>query len=251
MKKVVFSLAVLFSIMTLNAQVTSTIVALGPDTKSSSDGPTWNFSDGFAITNASGKGYGEFTPGMYSNDGDTVRESTLKMSRQVNFKIVIPDGKTVVRIDFKGFSNSSAVKNWDFLSYLDNGGPTYMVYKEEGVPYNTLVNDDITSKCKYPLSPLAKDYGVFASFIEPKGWFSELNFLIDGNNQAGIRINLYVVDEKDIDNYVLANDATMTALDKVFMPSNENAPAYNLLGQPVGDGYKGIVIKNGKKYLTK
>ena len=26
---------------------------------------------------------------------------------------------------------------------------------------------------------------------------------------------------------------------------------YNLLGQPVGDGYKGVVIQNGQKYISR
>jgi len=30
-----------------------------------------------------------------------------------------------------------------------------------------------------------------------------------------------------------------------------NAPAYNISGQRVGDGYRGLVIQNGKKYIRK
>lgn len=33
--------------------------------------------------------------------------------------------------------------------------------------------------------------------------------------------------------------------------ADENAPMYNLAGQRVGKGYKGVVIKNGKKYIVK
>jgi hypothetical protein len=32
---------------------------------------------------------------------------------------------------------------------------------------------------------------------------------------------------------------------------DNNAPRYNLMGQPVDDRYRGIVIQNGKKVLTK
>jgi hypothetical protein len=32
---------------------------------------------------------------------------------------------------------------------------------------------------------------------------------------------------------------------------NDDAPRYNLMGQPVDDTYRGIVIQNGKKVLTK
>ena len=34
-------------------------------------------------------------------------------------------------------------------------------------------------------------------------------------------------------------------------PIDDNAPRYNLMGQPVDDSYRGIVIQNGKKVLTK
>ena len=44
-----------------------------------------------------------------------------------------------------------------------------------------------------------------------------------------------------------------TPLDIQTVVSDEdpNTPAYNLMGVPVGDGYRGIVIKNGKKYVVK
>ena len=40
--------------------------------------------------------------------------------------------------------------------------------------------------------------------------------------------------------------------DLIFVDcDNDNAPRYNLMGQPVDDTYRGIVIQNGKKVLTK
>ena len=43
-----------------------------------------------------------------------------------------------------------------------------------------------------------------------------------------------------------------TPLDIQTVVSEEtNTPAYNLMGVPVGDGYRGIVIRNGKKYVVK
>ena len=34
-------------------------------------------------------------------------------------------------------------------------------------------------------------------------------------------------------------------------PAAKNAPVYNLAGQQVDASYKGVVIKNGKKYVQK
>ena len=43
-----------------------------------------------------------------------------------------------------------------------------------------------------------------------------------------------------------------TPLDIQTVVSEEtNTPVYNLMGVPVGDGYRGIVIRNGKKYVVK
>lgn len=42
-----------------------------------------------------------------------------------------------------------------------------------------------------------------------------------------------------------------TAIGKVVTVENANAPAYNAAGQRVSNDYKGLVIKNGKKYISK
>ena len=42
------------------------------------------------------------------------------------------------------------------------------------------------------------------------------------------------------------------AVDEIFSENEDvNAPAYNLMGVPVDDSYKGIIIKNGKKIIRK
>lgn len=47
------------------------------------------------------------------------------------------------------------------------------------------------------------------------------------------------------------NGATSAGVKNITVEQNVNAPAYNLAGQRVNDAYKGIVVKNGKKYLNK
>ncbi len=42
---------------------------------------------------------------------------------------------------------------------------------------------------------------------------------------------------------------TITGINTINADNNENAPAYNLAGQKVADGFKGLVIKNGKKFM--
>lgn len=52
--------------------------------------------------------------------------------------------------------------------------------------------------------------------------------------------------------FVLDDGGTVTAIDSINgEPINDNAPAYNLAGQRVGNDYKGIVIAGGKKTIRK
>ena len=48
----------------------------------------------------------------------------------------------------------------------------------------------------------------------------------------------------------LVKDATPTSVKKVELSANESA-IYNLAGQKVDASYKGVIIKNGKKFINK
>ena len=47
----------------------------------------------------------------------------------------------------------------------------------------------------------------------------------------------------------VTRDVIATGIAKSFHSGEDLGEAYNLAGLKVGDGYKGIVIKNGKKTL--
>ena len=47
------------------------------------------------------------------------------------------------------------------------------------------------------------------------------------------------------------NGATSAGVKNITVDKNVDAPAYNIAGQRVNDAYKGIVVKNCKKYLNK
>ena len=46
-------------------------------------------------------------------------------------------------------------------------------------------------------------------------------------------------------------NGVVSGVDNITVDKNVYAPAYNIAGQRVNDAYKGIVVKNGKKYLNK
>ena len=58
--------------------------------------------------------------------------------------------------------------------------------------------------------------------------------------------------EIDSNNQIYSiNGATSAGVKNITVDKNVDAPAYNVAGQRVNDAYKGIVVKNGKKYLNK
>ena len=46
-------------------------------------------------------------------------------------------------------------------------------------------------------------------------------------------------------------NGVVSGVDNITVDENVHVPAYNVAGQRVNDAYKGIVVKNGKKYLNK
>lgn len=50
---------------------------------------------------------------------------------------------------------------------------------------------------------------------------------------------------------VYSLNGVVSGVDNITVDKNVDAPAFNLAGQRVNDAYKGIVVKNGKKYLNK
>ena len=52
-------------------------------------------------------------------------------------------------------------------------------------------------------------------------------------------------------NHIYSINGVVSGVDNITVDENVDAPAYNVAGQRVNDAYKGIVVKNGKKYLNK
>lgn len=67
----------------------------------------------------------------------------------------------------------------------------------------------------------------------------------------GKLIKFYEKFEMNSGNYIYSINGVVSGVDNITVDKNVNAPAYNLAGQRVNDAYKGIVVKNGKKYLNK
>ena len=57
--------------------------------------------------------------------------------------------------------------------------------------------------------------------------------------------------EMNSGNHIYSINGVVSGVDNITVDKNVDAPAYNIAGQRVNDAYKGIVVKNGKKYLNK
>ena len=71
------------------------------------------------------------------------------------------------------------------------------------------------------------------------------------SHKGGVTFNIYN-NCKLVHAYVLLVDNTPANISNALVaPAAKNAPVYNLAGQQVNASYKGVVIKNGKKYVQK
>lgn len=67
----------------------------------------------------------------------------------------------------------------------------------------------------------------------------------------GKLIKFYEKFEMNSGNHIYSINGVVSGVDNITVDKNVDAPAYNIAGQRVNDAYKGIVVKNGKKYLNK
>ena len=63
--------------------------------------------------------------------------------------------------------------------------------------------------------------------------------------------NFYVKEGAGTDPYIFGTDPEQNGISSVVNKSSVSTATFNLAGQRVSNQYKGIVVKNGKKSLTK
>lgn len=97
------------------------------------DSKTWNFSDGYKITNPNGKGYGGG------------RDKTVKYSAGVPFTVILPEGKRVTAVKVEGYSNSDTGSS--YLSQL--GDKKYT--QSDGYTFQSRVPSIVMSTYDIPL----------------------------------------------------------------------------------------------------
>ena len=73
---------------------------------------------------------------------------------------------------------------------------------------------------------------------------------IIGAHKAFLKYESEIEDDDESLLFMAINPET-DGLQSVEASVSDNAPVYNLSGQKVGNSYKGIIIRNGKKYINK
>jgi len=188
----------------------------------------------------------EFTLGMENRDinktpCDWIDPNGVDYTDGINFKknaagtINIPEGLKVYALEIGGCSQSDA-NNLCYLYSVEKDGAEFFT---EPIGQDITDNSTIESTAKYPM---------FADGTAPQVAFldftsapatSTIKVVTSGNNQVDMWFKLY-----------LSKDA-VTGINSIQSSTATISTAYNLSGQQVGQGYKGLVIKNGKKYIQK
>lgn len=201
----------------------------------------------------------------------TEREGCTKV---LNFKnntkqnLIIPEGTSVYKINFYGWSQGD---NWTYIY-------AYGVGDKDGWEWVDAIgngekdNNKIIENATYPIDPCVTTQDApiyhnagycFASIdFGNDPYTGEFPFQFSGNNQERAWIVVYtskeaaaaapaaeavkIGKENSQKNFITNGISTPS-----IMKQNENAAIYNMAGQRVDASYKGLVIKNGKKYIVK
>lgn len=200
------------------------------------------------ITSNSGK---DLSSGNASFVIDGTTYKTVKLSNGQTNTLTAPSGKTFRYVTLYSYLNCSADKlktNGDGNPYIrdsywaDVNGISY-TFEQTPMKVTNMSADDLATVANgNNFQSTTDDGNVFDVYTFDLGAnVSSFTFKNTGE-QPGVVIE---VSDKPV---------TPTGIAKVLAGAkviNENAPAYNLSGQRVGKGYKGIVIKNGRKFFNK
>lgn len=94
---------------------------------------------------------------------------------------------------------------------------------------------------------------IYRGYYYDKGKFTSKDQIKVGDVVVvyGKLVKFYEKFEMNSGNHIYSLNGVVSGVDNITVDKNVDAPAYNVAGQRVNDAYKGIVVKNGKKYLNK
>lgn len=216
-----------------SSTATETLVAtLDASTNTgTNDGSTWNFKDGYTITNELGNR-------NYSDDGKYMTIGKVTASQARYHKINVPAGVMVSAIEMEGYTNNDTPTAYSYVYKIND-----VTYDEMFEAHEDAIIANRTAKYGFPNSSEKNGDGsqkvaTHKIAIENPTAGGSLNIGFTGTNAVRMLFRLYSGGTTGIEQ-----------LETVVVPASD--VIYNLAGQKVGSDYKGIVIKNGKKFVMK
>ena len=161
--------------------------------------------------------------------------------RGSDFSVLTPNTEYKVEGYVNGVDNEKGEPKWQASIKVNDD---YSIGNAEGTTWKD--NDGVRTEQS------------FNELSQPKfGWFvfnakaNETYYILMPNTQFGFRDYKFTVGG-NIDNYTPQDPTGIVAIkDDVTNAVNVNAPVYNLAGQKVNANAKGLLIKNGKKFMNK
>ena len=172
----------------------------------------WNFKD--AVVESLNDTYGNGQQAVKVKRNGSIESSALPITlHNLSFRVWSEGYQTRVTTRYKAADENS----WTIIS-SNNGKNTEIIAPNSAVTlrYNTVI---------------------------PKGF--QLQILVQGVNAATVgHIDDITVSIKD-------DDANTDAVESIQVVHRNNSQTYNLNGQKVGNHYRGMIIRNGKKHLMR
>lgn len=117
---------------------------------------------------------------------------------------------------------------------------------------------DITWNEGVPSLTFSKQFAPTAGIAQSNGRILQMNFDYGGNLiLSGAKVGLFSVPTEKNQNYVPAKKDQVVKKNDIhdgvttITAKTKSGVRYNLMGQPVDENYKGIVIQDGKKFIQK
>ena len=194
----------------------------------------------------------------------------LNIANNATEIIALPDGIKLYKIEIFGWSQGD---NFEYIYAYgsgDNSGFEWVEPKGNGVKDNAEI-----LTCKFPMDPCnykgsrvagsTKSVGYCIASLDftDEPYEGEFPIAIAGNNQSDFNFRLFLSKEAaEASKRATGDDPTGnfdepgwvsidTAIKALAAENTNDAAIYNIAGQKVDASYKGLVIKNGKKYIVK
>ena len=166
--------------------------------------------------------------------------------RLIDGAYLIPAGQNVI---------IRSTSNADVEAQAITAPATNSMWSSGGAVLNELTNTNLTAVTPAntlidPAADLGKEVWVLKNFAK----FNKVDFSIPGASVDLPACSFYVHCPASLSariHVVFVDEDEATAIMSAKKSVKENGAIYNLAGQKVNASYKGVVIKNGKKYIQK